>query len=244
MALGEDCGGEAYCGRMKSALPRSLKALLQRAHIGQAAGALAGCLPWPSNEKVFARIYRRRGWQCGESPSGPGSESQRCRDLLDALPQLLRDLHAGSLLDAGCGDFHWMRELELDGVQYVGVDVVPPLIADNRARYGAGQRTFMLADITRDRLPACDVVLCRQCLIHLPNRQALRALRNFRRCGMRYLLATTFPAVTHNRDIWPGGFRAVNLEAAPFHLPRPLRVIEDSGPQPAVLGLWELAGLG
>src|SRR5947209_5774274 len=172
--------------------------------------ALAARLPWPGNERVFGRIYRRRGWQTGESVSGPGSEVERCRVLVGELPRLLRELEARSLLDAGCGDFHWMQEAALEGARYVGVDVVPELIERNRAAYADALHSFLLADITRDALPACDVVLCRQCLIHLPNQQVRRALSNFRRCGMRYLLATTFPGIKRNRDTWPGGFRPMN----------------------------------
>jgi SAM-dependent methyltransferase len=204
--------------------------------------AVLGHLPWISNRKVFTAIYRNRRWQAGASVSGPGSEIGRCEHLVQALPRLLRELNAASVLDAGCGDFNWLSAAELP-VDYTGVDVVPELIERNRSRYAAPHRRFLVADITSDPLPAADVALCRHALIHLPNRQVLGALQNFRRCGMHYLLATTFPSVTRNIDIVPGSFRPVNLQAAPFGLPAPLRVIDDSGPVEAVLGLWEVKTL-
>jgi hypothetical protein len=45
---------------------------------------------------------------------------------------VLHDLGAQSLLDAGCGDFNWMRTVDLPGIKYIGVDVVSDLIERNR----------------------------------------------------------------------------------------------------------------
>jgi hypothetical protein len=33
-----------------------------------------------------------------------------------------------SLLDIPCGDFHWMRRVNLQGLSYVGADIVRELI--------------------------------------------------------------------------------------------------------------------
>jgi hypothetical protein len=40
------------------------------------------------------------------------------------------------LLDIPCGDFNWMKLLNL-GVDYIGADIVGELIAENRRRFGA-----------------------------------------------------------------------------------------------------------
>jgi SAM-dependent methyltransferase len=158
------------------------------------------------------------------------------------LPPLLRELGARSLLDVGCGDMKWMRMVDL-GVDYIGVDVVPDLIEENRRLYR--NRQFLVADATKDRLPSADVVLCRQCLIHLSNRQVGMVLRNLKNTRAKYLLATTFPAITNNADIWSGSFRPINLELQPFNLPKPLHVLYDSKPtdQSSVLSLWRFTDI-
>jgi SAM-dependent methyltransferase len=197
--------------------------------------------------RAFEEIYRTRAWPGSESVSGPGSGVARTALIRAELQALLRELGVRSLLDAGCGDFNWMRETELPGCRYIGVDVVPELIARNRTRHGGAGREFLAADITRDRLPAVDLILCRDCLVHLSLDDALRALAAFRRSGSRYLLATTFVERTENPDIPTGDWRPLNLERTPFGLPVPLRTIDERapvehGPNPDKrLALWRLA---
>jgi hypothetical protein len=57
-------------------------------------------------------------------------------------------------------------------------------------------------DLVTADLRQVDLVLvfCRDCLVHLFNRLAGRALANIKRSGSRYLLTTTFPG----RDSNPG----------------------------------------
>ena len=198
-----------------------------------------------SNQRTFTQIYRNNLWGSEESVSGTGSTLELSAALSVELPGILTELKAKALLDAGCGDFNWLRSVSLGGVKYIGIDVVEELIERNTKLYGSTERSFMVADITRDRLPSADVVLCRHCLIHLPNRQIKLALRNLAATGAAYLLATSSPNVTFNRDIWPGSFRPINLTVAPFNLPQPARLLNDSRPnaeQPE-LGLWRFAEL-
>jgi hypothetical protein len=122
--------------------------------------------------------------------------------------------------------------------------VVEPLIARNIELYASERRTFLFGDITQDwllkndRQLKADLALCRHCLIHLSNRQVCAALRNLKTIGVKYLLATTFPVVIDNADIWPGSYRPINLEIPPFNLPKPLRTFHDSRDQSSVLALW------
>jgi len=198
-----------------------------------------------SNRRVFTAIYERHLWGAGETVSGDGSKLESSASFRDTLPRLLAELGAESFLDAGCGDFNWMKTVNLNGVRYIGVDVVEPLIRRNVELYGSESRTFLTADITKDRLQHADIALCRHCLIHLSNRQVCMALRNLKNSGAEYLLATTFPLVTNNADIWPGSFRPINLEIQPFNLPKPLRIFHDSRvtDRSSVLALWRLADI-
>jgi hypothetical protein len=102
---------------------------------------------------IFSEIYHMNGWQDPESVSGRGSTLARTKIIMSHLPSLLQELHAETLLDAACGDFNWMRYTDLGNVRYVGLDVVPNLIRRNRQLYETQRRTFIMADITRQRLP-------------------------------------------------------------------------------------------
>jgi hypothetical protein len=194
-------------------------------------------------EAVFARIHARNGWGDPESVSGRGSTLTRTEVVRRELPGLLAALGARSLLDAPCGDFNWMRAVDLGAVDYVGVDVVAALVERNRRRYGGAGRRFLRLDLTRDPLPTADAVLCRDCLIHLSLADGAAAIANIRQSGARHLLATTHESVRENVDNPTGGFRPLNLRLPPFRFPPPTTlVIEDPGTGKC-LGVWRLDAL-
>lgn len=196
-----------------------------------------------SMETIFTEIYRANAWGDPESVSGRGSILARTVVIRRELPGLLASVGARSLLDAPCGDFNWMRHVDLGGVEYVGGDVVPELIERNRAAYEGEGRRFVRLDIVRDELPRADVVLCRDCFIHLSFRDARAAISNFKASGSGFLLATTHPNVAKNQDIESGSWRSVNLQLPPFGLPEPLRMVVEDAEAGKCLGMWRLEEL-
>ena len=200
-------------------------------------------------EDVFTEIYREKHWGDGESASGTGSGPEGSARVRALLPALLRTLGGRSLLDVPCGDFHWMRMLDLQLDSYVGADIVRELIERNTQLYAGPSRRFVVLDLTKNRLPAVDVILCRDGLGHLSNRDSLRAIRNIQHSGSRCLMATTFPQLDRNRDICSGQWRPMNLQLAPFHFPPPLALhveesLRDAGyPSDKALGIWSIADL-
>jgi hypothetical protein len=196
---------------------------------------------------VFTDIHRRGLFGGSESRSGPGSGLARTERLRAELPRLLAELETRVLLDAACGDCLWMSRVALGDVSYVGIDVVPELVALNEERYGGPGRRFAVADITSDQLPRADVVLSRDCFIHFPDKDIWRALANIRHSGATYLVATTFREIP-NRPIRRLGYswRALNLEAPPFCLPPPERTLEDAPAGSRFdkrLGVWRCGDL-
>jgi SAM-dependent methyltransferase len=192
---------------------------------------------------VFTRKFRRHVRQAMESVSGPGSDLRQTQAIRARLPQLLQSLNVRSLLDVPCGDFHWMRLVETDA-DYVGADIVAELIERNQRAYGSERRRFICIDLCRDALPRADLVLCRDCLVHLPNRDVARALANIRQSGATYLLTTTFVERAGNPDIATGKWRPLNLQRPPFDLPAPLDLIDECHPSAEYrdkrLALWRL----
>ncbi len=208
--------------------------------------ALLLVAPRRSVRAAFTRHYERRDWEDSESVSGHGSTLQRTESIRRALPALFSELGIRSVVDAGCGDFNWFRALDLELDCYLGIEVVEDLARRNQERFGDERRRFVSIDLIRDSLPTSDLILCRDVLVHLKNRQVLAALRNFRRSGSTYLLATTFEASRPNVDVPLGGWRPIHLEGPPFGLGEPLRRIseaesvEDPRFSDKSLGLWQL----
>lgn len=197
-----------------------------------------------SPERIFRGIFRGNKWDSRESVSGRGSELSQTRLLIDALPALLRDLQVKQILDIPCGDFNWMSRVPLDQVEYLGADIVGELIERNRIRHARRGLSFERLDLITDKLPRADLVLCRDCLVHLSFVDAFKALRNVCRSGSTWLLTTTYPSRSSNANILTGGWRTLNLEAPPFLLPKPVRVINEGCTQSRgayhdkSLGLW------
>ncbi|MCK1475166.1 class I SAM-dependent methyltransferase [Bradyrhizobium sp. 197] len=195
----------------------------------------------------FERIAQTNLWGAASSVSGLGSEDLATAAIRDELPPLLQRLGARSLLDAPCGDAGWIGRVKLD-LDYTGIDIVPSLIAANRQRVARGELSgrFLVADITRDALPRADVVLCRDCLVHLSFDNIVRAVDRFRTSGARFLLVTTFPEWDGNRDCEDGDWRALNMAKAPFDWPAPRELISErceeggGGWRDKSLGLWRL----
>jgi len=198
--------------------------------------------------RVFEDIYRNRGWG-GKSVSGMGSDCEQTKSLRQQLPKLLQAYSVGSLLDAPCGDFSWMKLIELGNRTYIGGDIVPGLIEENNAKYSSSNHRFFVLDLIKDPLPSADMLLCRDCLIHLSFRDVHQVFSNIAKSGIPYVLTTNYPLLTRNTDILTGGFRAINLQLSPFRLPKPVTVIvEDLFPEQRndpnfirELGLWRLS---
>ena len=214
--------------------------------MGLLSRALLFLAPRRTVRAAFTRHFERRDWGEPESASGRGSSLQSTDTVRRELPALFAELDIQRVTDAGCGDFHWLRELGDKLPIYVGIEVVEALSRDNQRRYGSDRRRFVSLDIIHDPVPRADLILCRDCLVHLKNRQILATLRNFRSSGSGYLLATTFTGPHPNQDIPLGGWRPLNLAKPPFNLGPPMRLIsesesvEDPNFSDKALGLWRL----
>ena len=197
-------------------------------------------------EATWERWYQRKKRQKKESLSGAGSGLEQTESIREGLPRLLREIGARSLLDAPCGDLHWIHRVDLGLERYVGADIVDALIEENERRYAGPGRSFLKLDLTRDSLPKADVILCRDCLVHLSFADIRRVLANFKQSGATYLLTTCFAEPRENVDIPTGKWRTLNLERAPFLYPPPItRIQEDlsGGIADKCLALWLLADL-
>lgn len=193
----------------------------------------SGRAPAPA---VFDAIYKLGGWGALPTVSGPGSTLAASAWVRSALPDLLRDLGVRRLLDVPCGDFYWLRHCDLDLDTYVGGDIVPDLIARVDRDHGGPGRTFMVLDMLADPLPAADLLLCRDLLIHFSLADCFVAFKAMRDSGIPHFLITSAPEAAENTDIVTGGFRPTNLEKQPFNLPPPRRIIRDNNNK--ILGLW------
>lgn len=206
----------------------------------------AGGEPLPPTE-AFRRAYETNLWGGGESPSGPGSSLRQTAQLQTVLPAACHRLGIRTLLDLPCGDGNWMAAVALPGIRYIGADLLPEIVARAAAR--RPDREFLVLDLTTSPLPSADLLLCRDCLVHLSFQDIALALVNMRRAGISYLLATTFPEEATNRDVTTGDWRPLNLEQPPLGFPPPLETLREGCTEQGgifadkSLGLWRVEEL-
>ncbi len=176
---------------------------------------------------IFSDYHRENFWGNDESVSGPGSTLEYTERIRNELPGLFVKYKIRSILDAPCGDYNWFRYVERNDISYLGADIVPELIQKNNEIFSDENTSFRVIDITNDPLPAADLWICRDALFHLSNEHIFAALNNFLNSDIKYLLTTSNVECTENKDILTGQWRLLNLQLAPFNLPRPLQVLND-----------------
>ena len=182
-----------------------------------------------------------------DSFSGTGSDAHQTAIITKELPFIFKDYRVTTVLDIPCGDFHWMKNVDLTSIDYVGADIVNDLIEKNSVQYGKDSLRFQKLDLIENKLPKVDLIFCRDCLVHLSFEDIFHALHNICASQSEYFLTTTFTERTKNRDIATGDWRTLNLEVDPFILPRPLKVINEGCTEGAgqytdkTLGLWRIA---
>jgi SAM-dependent methyltransferase len=170
---------------------------------------------------VFTEIYRNNSW--GEG-SGPGAKPAATRTYRQALQRLLETRRVRSVVDVGCGDWASSQFIDWKHATYHGVDVVDTVIQANTQKYARRGVTFECVDALDHYLwPPADLLLCKDVLQHWP----IASIRYF--CANvipRYPLALVTndiasPSLTEqdvNAEIMVGGWRTLDLEAAPFQL--------------------------
>jgi SAM-dependent methyltransferase len=202
-------------------------------------------LRWKSGADRFAHAYETSAWGSPESGSGTGSELRATEVVRTQLADLLRRHNVKSLLDAPCGDWNWMQYIDLAGIEYFGVDIVPTVITENQMKFDRLGVSFAVADLTRDTLPSADAVICRDCFIHLSYLDIAAVMANFRRSGATWLLLNTFPETRWNRNQFTGmRWRRLNFQLPPFNFPDPVEALSDGSEVcPSRLSLWKLADL-
>ena len=180
-----------------------------------------------ANQNIFEKIFKQKLWgQNCESVSGPGSSLDATKNLRENLPFFFQKYHIKSILDIPCGDFNYMKEIDLSGISYLGADIVKELIGQNQLKYP--KVNFQVMDLLQDELPLVDMIICRDCLFHMPFDLIKKALVNFKKSGSKYILTTSHTWKNFQpKDIQLGDFRKLNLQMPPINLPAPLDFIVE-----------------
>ena len=178
-------------------------------------------------KEKFSEVYERNIFGGSESRSGEGSDLSQTAIVRREIPRLLQELGIKTFVDAPCGDWYWMKEVDLPVEHYIGLDIVEALVAKNQREFGSSKIAFQSMNLAEGNLPKADLIFSRDCLVHLSFADALKIIANFKRSGAKYLLTTTFTDRGRNEDLGDGFGRPLNKRLPPFSFPEPIRLINE-----------------
>lgn len=184
-------------------------------------------LLFQSPKRVFTDIHEENYWSDQRTVSGPGSTIDATESLRREMPKILKHYDIRSILDIPCGDFAWMKEVDLKSIDYIGADIVEKIVRENVRMYEKEGRRFLELDIIRDPLPQSDLVMVRDCFVHFSYADIRRSLENIIASKSLYLFTTTFMG-KENINIQTGFWRPIDLMKPPFNFPSPLIMINEN----------------
>ena len=121
-----------------------------------------------------------------------------------------------------------MSAVDLDGIKYIGGDISKELVDEVAAEHKGKGRRFVHLDLANDKLPKCDLIMVRECLIHLTDELRWKVIENVHKAKIPHLLLTV-DLVDENHPLDENGqHENFNPMLAPFHFPKPLRHIPES----------------
>lgn len=175
-------------------------------------------------ENIFTKIYSNNLWSMGQgdSKSGLGSSDNYTKNIRKILLEIIPKYNIKTMIDTSCGDLFWIKHLfSLLSCNYVGIDIVKPLIDENIKNFASPSIHFVHSDfleyLKTQPDSSIDLVLCRHTCEHLPNEYIMNFLTEAKRTT-KYLLLTTHRNAPLNRDVdlVQTPYRPINLNLSPY----------------------------
>jgi SAM-dependent methyltransferase len=173
---------------------------------------------------VFETIYDKKIWGDG---SGGGSSPQAARPYMNLLQAFLQNNPIQTVVDIGCGDWQFSQFIDWGDRNYLGIDVVGPVIESNRRQFARPGISFSHANPLEDGFDISgDLLLMKDVLQHLSNSNVQKLLRLTGRFKFSLLTNAYAPV---NEDCDNGDTRSLDPRAEPFNLKHAALVYVFSG---------------
>lgn len=178
-----------------------------------------------------------------ESIAGYGTTKSSLRIIVNSLPSIFKKYNIRTFLDAACADYYSMKDVNFNGIHYIGIDMIDEQIKMNKEKYK--NVDFRTINMMTDIIPSVDLVFSRDTMIHMSSTNIFRFLKNCINSNCQYLMATTFPELKENIELGGQlGWRNLNLEISPYNFPS-IEVISekyDINPEKC-MGIWKFSDI-
>lgn len=209
-------------------------------------------MPKDSVQKYVNTEIDKLGTNKGETECGAGSFVENTAEVRLFVEQVIREYGIKTMLDVPCGDWNWMRLVDLQDVKYTGHDLDDGFIAENRHRYP--QHSFETIDALNTEYSKYDLICCRDFMIHIPTSDGLKLIDLLRASGSKWLMATSYDYLAENLDLSDEQksipysrdvrvSRMVNLTLPPYDFSHPVDFVRENdsdGCAGRIVGLWRL----
>ena len=161
----------------------------------------------------FKAIYQKGGW--AKLGSGPGSQVKFNTRYIQFLEKFIIHNKIKSIVDYGCGDWTFSQHIDWKNSQYLGIDCVEDIIAQNRRRFTKPNVQFNLQRMEQFNYPSCDLLVVKDVLQHWDNKTIQKFLQYIKN-------RQTFALITNdknkeNKNVSMGNCRGIELTAPPFN---------------------------
>lgn len=191
-------------------------------------------------EEAFTRLVDTFNWCPGdrETPCGEGSFLEANKPIINMLPEWFITYNIRSVVDIGCGDFHWMRNVNFTGIEYDGFDVVKKFIDTLVVTHGRQNIRFHHADVFKHELPKADLYICKDVINHYTESDGVELVARIREAS-KYFAAITFPG-NSGPIVQKWEYRYIDFNISPFGFGAQLESVaanENRKPQ-RVFSIW------
>ena len=170
------------------------------------------------NKQIFNDIYKNQSWGFD---SGPGSDPENAKEWINLVNSFIIKNNIKSILDLGCGDWRLGKELNLDSVDYVGVDVSSVII--EKIKHNEKENIkFINHDIESFDFLDVDLILIKDVLQHLKLESVKNIVDKIVVHGKYALICNDFnkdnaSSDKSNYQINSGDYVYLDLTADPFN---------------------------
>ncbi len=179
---------------------------------------------------VFKNIYINHEWGSGDGQffSGSGThDTDIAKPYIEEVIKILKlGLSKPTLVDIGSGDFTIGSNFVKFVDCYYACDIVSSLQDYNRENFNYSNVDFLCIDATKDDIPDGDIIIIRQVLQHLSNKDIKKIINKCYKFD-KWIITEHIPSYKHfipNKDISTGcGIRVlfgsgVVLSKPPFNV--------------------------
>jgi hypothetical protein len=159
-----------------------------------------------------------------ETFSGPGSLLENTDLLRENLNIFIKDFEIKSIIDIPCGDFNYMSKINLDNIDYIGLDISQNAINRCNNKVQKSNIKFNVFDATNENLPYADLIIIKDLFLHLCFSDIQKILDNVKSSGCKYLAVSRYAHGNEpNKDQASGiGARTIEVTKEPFNFNYPL----------------------